>query len=114
MRPGPWQENAVDFLLQPLSYTPLYVDRRAKHEEEVEVRQPPHGPRDKSGPSRYERWDVTQVSGGSTLLWRFTVGGGLDILFSAVFVPNASNGWVDWPLGPLPFFPFASRDHPVC
>jgi len=57
-------ENAVDFLLQPCSFTSLYVARRVKHEEEIEV------------------------PAGSTVLWRFFVGDGLDIQFKATFCPH--------------------------
>ncbi len=69
-------ENAVDFLLQPCSTTSLYVARRAKHEEEVEV------------------------PAGSTVLWRFQVGDDLDIQFNATFRPHpaavaAAEGWED-------------------
>jgi len=56
----------VDFLLQPCPVTSTYVARRAQHQEEAEVPQ------------------------GSTLLWRFSVGDGLDIQFSAVFTPTAA------------------------
>ncbi|EWM22485.1 conserved unknown protein [Nannochloropsis gaditana] len=58
-------ESAVDFLLQPCAPTSLYVPRRAKHEEDVEV------------------------SAGSTVLWRFSVGDGLDISFKGTFRPHA-------------------------
>lgn len=58
-------ESAVDFLLQPCAPTSLYVPRRTKHEEDVEV------------------------SAGSTVLWRFSVGDGLDISFKGTFRPHA-------------------------
>jgi hypothetical protein len=51
-------------LLQPCPFTSTYVARRAQHQEEVDVPQ------------------------GSTVLWRFSVGEGLDIQFSAVFTPQ--------------------------
>lgn len=56
----------MDFLLQPCAFTSTYVARRAQHRMEVDVPQ------------------------GSTVLWRFSVGDGLDIQFSAVFTPACS------------------------
>lgn len=61
-------ESAFDFCLQPCPVSSTYVARRAQHQEEVEV------------PAR------------STVLWRFSVGDGLDIQFSAVFTPGCSSG----------------------
>ena len=58
------QENAVDFLLQPCSYLPLYIPRRMKHTQDLEVPK------------------------GSTVLWRFIVADGLDITFSVNFTPR--------------------------
>lgn len=58
----------MDFLLQPCAFTSTYVARRAQHRQEVEV---PHG---------------------STVLWRFSVGDGLDVQFSAAFTPAAGAG----------------------
>lgn len=58
------QKNAVDFLLQPCSFLPLYIPRRMKHSQDVEVPK------------------------GSTVLWRFTVADGLDIIFSMAYKPT--------------------------
>lgn len=61
-------ESAFDFCLQPCPVSSTYVARRAQHHEEVDV------------------------PAGSTVLWRFSVGDGLDIQFSAVFAQVSEEG----------------------